>query len=58
MTDRMSINVGVSDDLQRVTIELAKNGEQLGWIELDRAGCQHFIHNVEKYAALIKERQT
>jgi hypothetical protein len=51
---RMTINVGVTDDLKRVSLTLAKNGETLGWIELDQVGCQNVVHNIEKYAALLK----
>ena len=49
----MSMFVGLTDDLQRVSIALAENGKQLGWIEFTSEQCDHFIRQVEKYRHLL-----
>ena len=50
----MSFYVGITDDLERVSIALMKDGKRLGWLEFDGPQCDSFVRAVEKYRKLLK----
>jgi hypothetical protein len=54
----MSFYVGVTDDLERVSIALMKDGKRLGWLEFDGPQCESFVRAVEKYRRLLKPPAT
>ena len=50
----MGTVVGISDDLQRVSIELLQDGKPLGWIEFTPEEIDNFVKNLEKFKGLVR----
>lgn len=50
----MGTVVGISDDLQRVSIALLEDGKELGWVEFTPEQVDHFVKNLEKFKGLIR----
>jgi hypothetical protein len=50
----MSLYLAITDDLERVSIALMKDGKRLGWLEFDGPQCDSFVRAVDKYRKLLK----
>jgi hypothetical protein len=58
VTDIIAAHIGITDDLQKVSISILQNGKQLAWIEMDGEQCDHFLKQVTKYRELLKPWKT
>lgn len=52
---RMNLVVGISDDLNSVSIEMLMDGNPLGYIYLDRDGVDQHIRSLQKYKQFLGE---
>lgn len=50
----MGAVVGITDDLQCVTVELLKNGEALGWVAFSPEQVDQHVANLLKYKGLLR----